>query len=195
MKTSAQDVKKLREETGISIMMCKNALIKTNGDFKEAKKHLREQGEKIAAKKLVRETQQGIIASYIHNNLKIGAMIEIHCETDFVAKNEEFQNLCKELAIQVAGYNPLYISPDYIAKADLKKQEMLYRDEFGGRKLTGEKLEKAVQSKLEKFKKENSLLSQPYFKDEKKTIEDLIKIAIARLGENIQIKRFARYQI
>jgi len=195
MKTSAQDVKKLREETGISIMMCKNALLKTDGDFKEAKKYLREQGEKIAAKKLIRETHQGIIASYIHNNLKIGAMIEVHCETDFVAKNEEFQNLCKELAIQVAGYNPSYVSSDYIAESDLKKQEMLYRDEFSGRKLTKERIEKAVQSKLEKFKKENSLLSQPYFKDEKKTIEDLIKIAIARLGENIQVKRFVRYQI
>ncbi len=195
MKTSAQDVKKLRGETGVSIMMCKNALMKTDGDFKEAKKYLRKQGEKIAAKKLIRETHQGIITSYIHNNLKIGSMIEVHCETDFVAKNKEFQNLCRELAIQIAGYNPLYISPDYIAENDLKKQEMLYRDEFSERKLTGETLEKAVQSKLEKFKKENSLLSQPYFKDEKKTVEDLIKISIARLGENIQIKRFARYQI
>jgi elongation factor Ts len=195
MKISAQDVKKLREETGISIMMCKKALIETNGNLKEAKRHLRKQGEKIAAKKLVRETHQGIIASYIHNNLKIGAMIEVHCETDFVAKSKEFQQLCKELVIQIAGYSPLYISPDYITKADLEKQEILYRDEFSGRKLAGKKLEKAVQSKLEKFKKENSLLSQPYFKDEKKTVEDLIKITIARLGENIQIKRFTRYQI
>jgi len=195
MKISAQDVKKLRDETSVSMMTCKKALIDAGGDMAKAKQILRQQGQKVAEKKLVRETSQGIIASYVHNNLKVGALVELHCETDFVAKNKEFQKLGQELALQVVGFSPLYVSPDYIPTKDLKKQEELYREEFGDQKLAGDKLEKAVQSKLEKFKKENSLLSQPYFREGSKTIEDLVNASIAKLGENIQIKRFERYQI
>ncbi|MFA6436726.1 MAG: translation elongation factor Ts [Candidatus Paceibacterota bacterium] len=195
MNISAQDVKKLREETGVSMMACKKALTDAKGDFKKAKEILRGQGEKVAEKKLTRETNQGIIHAYIHGNQKIGAIVEVHCETDFVAKNTEFKEFCKELTLQITGYNPIYLSPDYIPEEDLKKQEKLFREEFIGQKLQGERLEKAITSKIDKFKKENSLLSQSYFRDESKTIDQLLKEIIARLGENIQITRFTRYQI
>jgi elongation factor Ts len=195
MNISASDVKKLREETGVSMMTCKKALEEAKGNFDEAKKILRGQGEKVAEKKLARSTNQGLVYAYVHNNQKIGAMVEVHCETDFVAKNEEFKELCKELALQVAGYSPIYVSSEYIPEEDLKKQEKLFREEFGGQEIKGERLEKAVTSKLDKFKKENSLLSQAYFRDESKTVDKLIKETVARLGENIQIERFTRYQI
>ena len=195
MQVSANDVKKLRDQIGVSMMACKKALLEANGDIEEAKKLLRKQGQKVVEKKLIRETNQGIIVSYVHGNSKLGAMVEVHCETDFVAKNKEFQQLCKDLALQIVGYNPLYVSPDYISEVDLKKQEKLYNEEFTGQKLTGDILKKAVASKLEKFKKENALLSQPYFRDEKKTVEDVIAGAITKLGENIQVKQFVRYQI
>jgi elongation factor Ts len=195
MNISAQDVKKLREETGVSMMACKKALTDAKGDFQKAKEILRGQGEKVAEKKLTRQTNQGIIHAYIHGNQKVGALVEVHCETDFVAKNAEFKEFCKELTLQIAGYNPTYLSPDYISEEDLKKQEKLFREEFVGQKLQGERLEKSLISKLDKFKKESSLLSQSYFRDESKTIDQLLKEIIARLGENIQITRFTRYQI
>jgi len=195
MQILAKDVKKLRDQTGISMMACKKALTEANGNIDEAKKLLKKQGEKLAEKKLSRDTQQGVVSSYIHNNSRVGAIIEVHCETDFVAKNKEFQKLCQELAIQVTGFSPLYISTKDIPEEDIKRQKELYKKEFSSQNLNGDRLEKAIESKLEKFKKENSLLSQPYFRDEKKTVEELIHASIAKLGENIQVKRFTRYQI
>ena len=195
MAISAQEVKKLRDITGVSIMACKKALTEANGDIDEAQRILRKQGQKVAEKKLTRETNQGLVVSYIHNNNRLGSLVEVHCETDFVAKNSDFQKLCKEIAIQVTGYNPLYISADYIPKEDLEKKEKLFREDYSSQGLEGERLEKAVKSHLEKFKEENSLLSQPYFRDTKRTVEDLIQETIAKVGENIQVKRFVRYQI
>ncbi len=195
MQISAQQVKQLREITGISMMACKKALIEAEGDIAKAQKILKKQGAKVAAAKLLRETHQGLIASYIHNNQKIGVLVEVHCETDFVAKSDEFQKLCHELAVQIAGYSPLYVSPDYIPQEELEKQEKLFRQDYESQGLTSERLEKAVKSRLEKFKKENSLLSQPYFRDESKTIKDIIQEAITKTGENIQVKRFTRYQL
>jgi len=195
MDISAKDVKLLREQTGISMMACKKALVDAGGNFEEAKKFLRTQGEKVAEKKLARDTNQGIIASYIHGNNKIGALVELHCETDFVGKNEGFKNLAKELAIQVVGYSPLYVSEDYVPVEDIKKKTKLFKEEFKGQKVEGDRLEKALSSKIDKFRRENSLLSQKYFRDESKTIDQLIKETVAKLGENIQIKRFVRYQI
>jgi len=195
MEISAKEVKKLREETGVSMMVCKKALIEAKGNVEEAKKILKKQGEKVAEVKLARVTHQGKIEAYIHNNAKVGALVEVHCETDFVAKNADFQQLCRELALQIAGYNPLYISPDYIPEEDLKKQRKLFEDDYKSQGLQGERLKKAIAGRLEKFTKENSLLSQPYFRDESKTVEGVVKEMIARLGENIQIKNFTRYQI
>ena len=195
MNISAKEVKQLREQTGISMMACKKALIDANGDFEEAKKGLRIQGEKVAEKKLARNTNQGIIASYIHGDNKTGALVELHCETDFVGKNEDFKKLAKELAIQVVGYNPLYISQDYVPEEDIKEKTKLFKEELKGQKVEGDRLEKALSSKLEKFKRESALLSQKYFRDQSKTIDQLIKEMVAKLGENIQIKHFDRYQI
>lgn len=195
MKINAEQVKQLRETTGVSIMACKKALAEASGDLDKAKQILKKQGEKVADKKVARVTSQGLIECYVHSNGKIGAMVEVHCETDFVARNKDFKNLCKELALQIAGYAPTYVSPDYIPEEDLKKQKKMYEEDFSTQGLDKERLVKAVEAKLEKFKKENALLSQPYFRDEQKTIEDLIRQTIAKLGENIQVKRFTRYQI
>jgi elongation factor Ts len=195
MDIPAKDVKQLREETGISMMACKNALIEAGGDFEKAKKCLRTQGEKVAEKKLARNTNQGIVASYIHGDNKIGALVELHCETDFVAKNEDFKKLAKELAIQVVGYNPLYVSEDYVPEEDINEKTKLFKEEFKGQKIEGDRLEKALTSKIDKFKRDNALLSQKYFREESKTIDQFIKETVAKLGENIQIKSFTRYQI
>jgi len=195
MEISAKEVKQLREETGVSMMACKKALIEAKGNIEEAKKILKRQGVKVAETKVARVTHQGRIEAYIHSNSKIGTLIEVHCETDFVAKNTDFQKLCKELALQIVGYNPLYISPDYIPAEDLKKQQKLFEDDYKSQGLTGERLKKAVEGRLEKFTQENSLLSQPYFRDTSKTVQDMVTETIARLGENIQVKNFTRYQI
>jgi len=183
MTISIEKVKKLRDLSGISIMACKKALVEAQGDIEKAKNILRQQGQKVAQKKLTRETKQGLIAAYIHNNRKIGAMVEVHCETDFVAKNSDFQKLCQELAIQVAGYNPLYVSSDYIPAKDLQEKKQLFEEDYHAQGLTGERLQKAVASRLEKFKKENSLLSQPYFRNPQETVEDLIQETIAKVGK------------
>ena len=188
-------VKQLRQKTGVSVMACREALIEAHGNLKKAEEILRKQGKEFAQKKVERETHQGLIDAYIHTNGKIGALIEVHCETDFVAKTKEFKTLCHELALQVAGYNPSYISPEYIPREDLEKQKKVIEQEFKLRGLTGQRLKKATESKLEKFKKENSLLKQPYFRNEQITVEDLINQAIAKLGENIRVKRFVRYEI
>jgi elongation factor Ts len=195
MKISAQQVKQLREATGVSMMACKKALAEAEGDQAKAKHLLRKKGQKVAEKKLIRTTNQGNITSYIHNNGKIGALVEVHCETDFVAKNKDFKKLCGEIALQVVGYDPLYVSPDYIPEEDLKEKEKVFKEELIAQGLKEAILKKALVSKLNKFKEERSLLSQPYFRNDKKTVNDIIQEAIAKLGENIQVQRFTRYQI
>jgi elongation factor Ts len=157
---SIDQVKQLRQETGVSITECKKALEKAQGDFEKAKEILRKWGRELAGKKSDREAGQGIIESYIHPNKKVGVLLELHCESDFVAKSDDFKTLSHELCLQIAAMNPLFI-----------------------------------EGKLKKYKEEVSLMSQPWIKDETKTIKDLIEEYTAKLGENITVKKFARYEI
>jgi len=191
----ASDVKKLRDQTGAPMMKAKEALKEASGDVAKAVEILRKKGAEVAAEKASREASEGIIASYIHNNNKVGVMVELNCETDFVARNEEFQQLGKDIAMQIAAMNPLVVSPDDIDENILEKEKEVYLEQLKDEKKPEDIKAKIVEGKLKKFAEENSLLKQPFIKDEKRTIETLITDLVGKLKENIQVNRFVRYQI
>ena len=195
MKISIEQIRELREKTGVSIMKCREALELAEGDFEKAIIELRKKGESSAAKRVGRSTGEGVVASYIHSNGKVGVLLELRCETDFVARNEEFQALAKELAMHVAAMGPIYVAPDDISEDVIKKEEELEREALKDSEKTKEVIEKIIEGKLKKFKEENSLLTQPFIKDPDKTISELVKEKITKLGENIQVERFTRFEI
>lgn len=188
-------VKKLREETGIGILECKKAITEANNDFDKAVELLRKKGFEKAKSKASRETKQGSIGSYIHTNGKIGVLLELGCETDFVAKNEDFLGLMKDLTMQVAAMSPQYISAERIPEEVIEKEKDIYREQMKNSGKPDNIIEKIVEGKLKKFYSEVCLVNQAFFKDDKKTIEDLITEKIHKLGENIIVKRFIRYQV
>jgi elongation factor Ts len=193
--TSIEQIKKLREETGVSIMECKKALQEANGDLDEAREILRKKGKDIAVKKSTRTTEEGIIASYIHPNKKIGVLLDIRCETDFVAKSQDFQELAHELCLQIAAMAPLYISKEEVPRDILEREKEIYKGQFQKENKPEEVLNKIIEGKLEKYFEEVCLLDQAYIKDPERKISEIIQEKIAKLGENITIKRFVRYQI
>ncbi len=195
MKIDINLVKQLREETGISIIECRNALEETNGDIAKAKEILRKKGFDKAKSKSTRVTEQGAIDCYIHHNRKIGVMVELACETDFVAKNEDFIALAHDLALQIAASNPRYISEKDIPAEVIEKEKEIYRDQLKDTKKPAEVIEKIVEGRLQKFYAEVCLLKQPFFKDEKSTVEEIIAQKIHKIGENIVVKRFIRFQV
>jgi elongation factor Ts len=188
-------VKELRERTQAGVMDCKKALQETNGDIDKAITLLREKGLAAAAKKAGRVANEGIVDSYIHAGGRIGVLIEVNCETDFVAKNETFRTLVRDLAMQVAASRPLYISRDQIPESVLEEERSVYaataRNEGKPEHIIG----RIVEGRLERFYKEVCLLEQPFIKDPDKTVEDLVKETIATLGENISVRRFTRYEM
>ncbi|MFN3301685.1 MAG: translation elongation factor Ts [Patescibacteria group bacterium] len=188
-------IKKLRERTGAGILDCQKALSETKGDLEKAEEILRKKGQKIVASKSQRETKAGIIGVYLHNNERVAALVELACETDFVAKNKEFKELAHDLAMQIVAMNPLYIKPEDIPQEILEKEKEIYREEMAKEKKPANILEKIIEGKLEKFYQTVCLLKQPFIKDQNIRIEDLIKTKIARLGENIQVKRFIRFEM
>ncbi len=188
-------VKQLREITGAGVMDCKDALNENNGDIEKAIEWLRKKGLKTAIKKSARTADEGIIDAYIHPGNKIGVLIEVNCETDFVARTEEFISLVKNLAMQIAASNPLSISREDLDEKIIEKEKEIYRAQLEKENKPPNVIEKIVEGKLKKFYEEVCLLDQPYIKDPSKTVRDLITEAIAKIGENISIKRFARYQI
>lgn len=188
-------VKKLREKTGAGMVNCQKALEETNGNLEKAEEILRKKGQKIAAAKSERITKAGLIGVYLHSNEKIAAMVEVSCETDFVARNKEFKELAHDLAMQVAAANPSYLKPEDVPKEVLEKEKEIYREEMAKEKKPPQILEKIIAGKLEKFFENICLLKQPFIKDQNIKIEDLIKSKIAKLGENIQVKRFIRFEI
>jgi len=188
-------VKKLREETGIGILECKKAIAESNNDFTKAAEILRKKGFEKAKSKSSRVTKQGLIGSYIHTNGKIGVLVELGCETDFVAKNEDFQNLLKDISMQIAAMNPQYISSDDIPEDVLEKEKEIYRVQLKDSGKPENIIEKIIEGKLKKFYSEICLLNQNFFKEEKLTIENLIVEKIHKIGENIVVKRFVRYQL
>ena len=195
MEIKAEQVKQLRDMTGIGMMECKRALQEAGGDLEKAITILRKKGYARAKDKMDRETSEGLIGSYIHINGKIGVLVELNCETDFVARNEEFQTLVKNIAMHIAATNPKYIAPEDIEDEVLEQEKEIIRAQFKDSNKPPQVIEKIVEGKLKKFYEEICLLEQAYIRDDKMTIAELIASHIAKFGENIQIKRFARFEI
>jgi len=195
MSIKASDVKTLRGETGAGMMECKRALEEANGDFDKARDILRTQGLASAQKKSARSTKEGQIVSYIHMGGKIGVLLEINCETDFVAKTDVFAALGKDLCMQIAATTPLFLVPEDVDEKTIAKEREIYRNQAEADGKPEKILDKIVEGKLRKWYTEVCLMKQPFIKDSDITIEDLLKNSIAKLGENIVIRRFNRYQV
>ncbi len=195
MSFTAEDVKSLRDKTGAGMMACKEALKACNGNIEEAGEYLRKKGVASADKKTGRATGDGLIEAYIHMGGKLGVMVEVNCETDFVARTDQFKTLVKELAMQVAASNPSVVSRDQVSSEMIEKEKDIYREQVRGSGKPENVVEKIVVGKLDKFYSEICLLDQPYIKDPQKNVETLIKETIAKLGENISVKRFIRFRL
>jgi len=192
---SIKEIKQLRGETGASPVDCKRALKEANGDFKKAKEILRIWGKEIAKEKKERAAKQGIIDSYVHPNLKVGVLLDIRCESDFVAKSKEFQNLAHEICLQIAAMNPLYVKPEDIPDKFLDGERKIYQEQFKNSGKPQKVIDEIVEGKLKKYKEEVSLLNQPWIKDQDRTIRELVAECISKTGENIEVREFARYEI
>ena len=193
MTNDASSVRELRDRTSAGFLDCKKALEEANGDFEKAGEILRKKGLAKAIKKGSRGTPEGRVGSYIHTNGKIGVLIEVNCETDFVAKNDVFADLIKDLCMQVAATDPTAVSRETVPQDIIDKERKAYSEEFKDK--PDNVRDKIIDGKMESFYKEVCLINQPFVKDNDQTIEDLLKKAIAKLGENIKINRFARYAI
>jgi len=189
-----ENVKKLREQTGAGVLDCQKALKEANNDLDKAIEILRKKGQKIMAKKQSRCTNEGIVESYIHTNNKIGVLVVLVCETDFVARNKEFKELAHDLAMQIAANNPQWIKPEDIPSEIVKKEKELIQENLSQDK-PQQVQDKIIQGKLNKFYAEVCLLEQPFIKEEDKKIKELIQEKVAKLGENIQISQFIRFEI
>jgi elongation factor Ts len=192
---SASAVKDLRDMTSAGMMDCKRALEACGGDCEKAVAWLREKGLSKAAKKAGRDTSEGFIGSYIHSNGKIAVLVEVKCETDFVARGEKFQEFAKNVAMQVAAANPLCVSADQVPADVLEKEKAIFLAQTKAEGKPDNIAEKIVEGRIKKYYKEVCLLEQPFIKDDKLTIQDLLKNLVATLGENIQIGRFVRMQL
>ncbi|MFY9942468.1 MAG: translation elongation factor Ts [Desulfobacterales bacterium] len=192
---SAQMVKELREKTGVGMMDCKKALAECDGDMEKAVEFLRKKGLATAQKRAGRATSEGIVQSYIHMGGKIGVLVEVNCESDFVAKNEDFQGFARNIAMHIAATNPVGIAPEDVPAAVVEKEMEIYRGQAQEMGKPEKMLEKIAEGKMAKFFKDNCLMNQPYVRDPNLTITDLLNETIAKIGENISIRRFARFQI
>jgi elongation factor Ts len=195
MAGSSQLVKELREKTGAGILDCQKALTENGNDIEKAIDYLRQKGLAAAAKKSGRETNQGLVHSYIHMGGKIGVLIEVNCETDFVARNDEFKAFVNDLALQVAAAKPTYVKREDIAKEVQDKERAIYEAQAKEMGKPPAAWPKIVEGKLEKFYQENCLLEQSFIKDPAVIIKDLLSQKIAKIGENMNIRRFTRYQL
>ena len=195
MEISAQLVKQLRDRTGAGMMECKRALVEAKGDLTEGEVVLRKQGIASAAKKATRTTKQGVIGSYIHAGAQIGVMIEVNCESDFVARTDDFQELVKDLAMQVAATDPQFIRREEVTQAVLDKEKDIARARAIADGKPEKILDKIVDGRMSKYYEEVCLLEQPFIKENTTTIAELIKAKIAKLGENISVGRFARFKV
>lgn len=193
MTIDASSVRELRDRTSAGFLDCKIALEEANGDFEKAGEILRKKGLAKAIKKGSRATPEGRVGSYIHTNGKIGVLIEVNCETDFVAKNDVFADLIKDLCMQVAATDPTAVSRETVPQDIIDKERKAYSEEFKDK--PDNVRDKIIDGKMESFYKEVCLINQPFVKDNDQAIEDLLKKAIAKLGENIKINRFARFAI
>jgi len=190
---SAQAVADLREKTGAGLLDCKKALTEANGNIEEAITILRKKGAASAAKKAERATKEGLIESYIHVGGKVGVLIEVNCETDFVARNDDFRAFVKDLCLQIAAASPLYVSREEVPEADLQKERDIAAAQVQGKPPAA--VQKIVEGKLEKFYSTVCLIDQPFVKLPEKSVKEMITEKIAKIGENIQVRRFVRYQL
>lgn len=188
-------VKELRERTGAGMMDCKKALAATEGDMDKSIDFLREKGLAAAAKKAGRIAAEGLVESYIHGGGRIGVLVEVNCETDFVAKTDAFKSLVKDIAMHIAAANPSYLRREEVPAAELEHEKMVLSEQARNEGKPEKIIEKMVTGRIEKYYKEVCLLEQPFVKDPDKTISDLITESIAKIGENIAIRRFTRYQL
>lgn len=186
-------VRQLREKTSAGIMDCKTALAEAGNDIEKAIELLRKKGAQMATKKASRQTNQGCIEAYIHHGAKIGVLVEVNCETDFVAKNEDFRRFAKDVAMQIAAASPKYISREEVPVSVLESEREIIKEQMKGK--PAQVVEKAVPGRLEKFYQQSCLLEQPYIKDEKVYIKDLLAALVGKIGENIIVKRFVRFQV
>lgn len=194
-EVTAQLVKQLRERTGAGMMECKKALEATGGDIEKAAEHLRKTGAASADKKSSRSAKQGVIGTYIHPGSQLGVLLEINCESDFVARTEDFQELVKDLAMQVAAADPKFIRREEVTAALLDKEREIARDRAKNEGKPDKILDRIVEGRLEKFYEEVCLMEQPFIKENTVTVQDLIKQKIAKLGENIVVARFVRFKV
>ncbi|HEY6002910.1 MAG TPA: translation elongation factor Ts [Anaeromyxobacter sp.] len=192
-EVNASLVKELREKTGAGMMDCKKALSETGGDFDKAEEVLRKKGLSAAAKKSTRSATEGAVASYIHMGGKIGVLVEVNCETDFVARTDGFQSLVKDLAMQIAAAAPRWVRREDVPQDVIAKELEIAKAQARDQKKPEAILEKIATGKVEKFYAEFCLLEQPFVKDDKKKIQDVVNETVAKIGENIQIRRFARF--
>jgi elongation factor Ts len=191
----AQLVKELRERTNAGFSDCRAALIEANGVIEKAIEILRKKGQAAAAKKAMREASEGLVGSYIHAGGKIGVLVELNCESDFVARTERFQALCHDIAMHIAALDPRYVRREEVTPEMLEKEREIYRAQALATGKPEQVVEKIIAGKMEKFYEENCLYEQHYIKDESMTIGEMVKQAISDLGENIVIKRFARFKV
>ena len=195
MEISASAVKELREKTGAGMMDCKKALGESGGDVQKAIDYLRQKGLAAAAKKADRVAADGAVGAYVHPGGKIGVLVEINCETDFVARTAEFQMLVKDIAMQVAAANPHYVRREEVSAEHLEREKSIYRQQALETGKPEKVVDKIVDGKIERFYSEVCLLEQAFIKDPDKKVTEVVNDAIARLGENIQVRRFARYHL
>ena len=192
---TAQMVMQLRQETGAGVLDCKEALAANNGDFEQATAYLREKGMVAAAKRATREATEGLIGSYIHAGSRVGALVEVNCETDFVANTDQFKELAHDLAMQVVAAKPLYLKPEDVPAGVVEEEKEKFRIEMKDSGKPEQIVEKVVEGKLKKFYEEVCLLEQPFIKDPAITVHDLVQQHNALLGENVVVRRFVRFEI
>lgn len=190
-----EQIKQLRDETGVSPVEIKKALVEAKDDIEKAKELLRIWGKTVVNKKSGKEAKDGLIDYYLHPNAKTGVLLDIRCETDFVAKSPEFKNLAHEIALQIAALKPLFVSEDQISEELMDGEVKIYTEQAAGSGKPENIVAQIIEGKVKKYKESISLLSQPWVKDDSKTIKNLIEDTVAKVGENIEVKRFARYEI
>ncbi|MBU1062417.1 MAG: translation elongation factor Ts [Candidatus Omnitrophica bacterium] len=193
MAISVDLIRKLREKTNAPMMDCKKALIESNGDLKTATEILKKRGQIVALKKAGRSAKEGVVGSYIHSNSKIGVLLEVNCETDFVARNEEFRKFVKDVCMQIAASSPAYVSREEVPKSIAEREREILKEQVKGK--PEKVMERIVEGKLEKFYSEVCLMDQPFIKDDKIAIKDYLATLIGKIGEKIIVRRFVRFRV
>lgn len=193
--SSLEEIKKLRERTGAGVVDVKKALEEAGGNAEKAVEILRKKGKDKALKKADRSAKEGVVASYIHSNLKIGAMVKLYCETDFVARNGDFQNLAKDIAMHVAAMDPKFLRPEDVAGAAIEKEKEIWKEQLKNEGKPEKMFDKIISGKENKFRNEQALLAQPFVKNPDITVGELVAESVGKIGENIQIGEFVRFEI